>query len=114
MLVDILVSDSFDQSLQQLTPSVQENVFKKVNLLAQNPAHPSLKAHCLHQARGNIWDCYISDSMRLLYEIKDGTLRLWDIGLHTILDTVHLRCFAAHTRFIRKEIGPIVAQCSIA
>jgi superfamily I DNA/RNA helicase/mRNA-degrading endonuclease YafQ of YafQ-DinJ toxin-antitoxin module len=114
MLVDILVSDIFDQSLQQLTPSVQENVFKKVNLLAQNPAHPSLKAHRLHQAKGNIWDCYISDSMRLLYEIKDGTLRLWDIGSHAIVDTVHLRGFAAHTRFSRKEIGPSVAPSSPA
>ncbi|MFL5663833.1 MAG: UvrD-helicase domain-containing protein, partial [Ktedonobacteraceae bacterium] len=105
MLVDILVSDTFDQSLQQLTPSMQENVFKKVKLLAQNPAHPSLNTHRLHKARGNIWDCYISDGMRLLYEIKEGTLRLWDIGSHAIVDTVHLRGFAAHTRFSRKEMG---------
>lgn len=112
MLVDILVSETFDQSLQQLTPSMQENVFKKVKLLAQNPAHRSLNTHRLHKAKGNIWDCYITDSIRLLYEIKDGALRLWDIGSHAIVDTVHLRGFAAHTRFSRKEIGPPVASSS--
>ena len=78
-------------------------VLEKIRLLSENPRHPSLNVHPLHNIKANIWDCYITDKMRLLYENKDGNLLLWDIGEHAIVDRVHLRSFAAHTRFKRME-----------
>jgi len=39
--------------------------------------------------------------MRLLYEIKESNLLLWDVGSHSLVDNVHLRGFAANTRFSR-------------
>ena len=112
MIVDFLMSEAFEQALNRLTLSMHENVFRKLHLLAENPGHPSLNTHRLQSAKANIWDCYITQSVRLLYEIKEGNLHLWDLGPHSIVDNVHLRGFAANTRFRRMEITPETAVTS--
>ncbi len=72
-------------------------VYKKIQFLAENPYHPSLNGHQLNQVRGrNIWDAYISNSERILYELKDGILRLWDLGSHSIVDKAHLHKYSEH------------------
>jgi len=102
MIVDILVSEDFVRMLDSLSFSMRDIVRRKIRLLAENPRHPSLNVHPLHQVKErDIWDCYISDSMRLLYEIEEGKLHVWDLGSHAIVDKVHLRGFASHTRFSR-------------
>jgi superfamily I DNA/RNA helicase/mRNA-degrading endonuclease YafQ of YafQ-DinJ toxin-antitoxin module len=103
MLIDVLTSDSFDQSLSRLPLPMRETVRRKIHLLAENPGHPSLNTHRLHNVKANIWDCYVSESMRLLYEIRDGNLQLWNVGPHSMVDNVRLRGFAANTRFSRME-----------
>ena len=98
--MDILGSEDFVRKLDNLSLSMRENVARKVRLLVENPGHPSLNVHPLHQVKErDIWDCYISDSMRLLYEIEVGNLHLWDLGSHAIVDKVHLRRFGSHTHF---------------
>src|SRR5712692_11977999 len=112
MIVDFLIIYAFEQALNRLTLSMHENVFRKLHLLAENPGHPSLNTHRLQSAKANIWDCYITQSVRLLYEIKEGNLHLWDLGPHSIVDNVHLRGLAANTRFRRMEITPETAVTS--
>jgi len=103
MLVDILTTDTFEHGLSQLPSSMRDIALRKIRLLAENPAHPSLKTHRLKQVKTNIWDCYITESMRLLYEIKNKCLHLWELGPHSIVDNVHLRGFAANTRFNHRD-----------
>ncbi|MEO8956199.1 MAG: 3'-5' exonuclease [Ktedonobacteraceae bacterium] len=103
MLIDVVTSDAFEHGLSQLPLAMRETVIKKVRLLAENPAHPSLKTHRLKLAKGHIWECYITESMRLLYEVKDKCLYLWELGSHAIVDNVRLRGFAANTRFNRRD-----------
>src|SRR5437899_2725594 len=105
MIIEVLISEAFKQALDHHPhPNV---VGRKVRLLAEDPTHPSLKTHRLHQVKDkNIWDCSVTDSERLLYELKDGALYLWDLGSHAVVDKVHLRSFAAHTRFSRLELAP--------
>ncbi len=100
MTMDILVSEDFERALGFLSPSMREIVSRKVRLLVEDPSYPSLQTHRLNQVKSkDIWDCYISDSMRLLYEIKEGCLYLWNLGAHGIVDKVHLREFASHRPF---------------
>ena len=80
MIADVLMSDAFEQSFSRLPFPMRDIVKRKIRLLSENPGHPSLNSHRLHNVKANIWDCYISESMRLLYEIKDNNLQLWDIG----------------------------------
>ena len=105
MIIDIQASEDAEKELQKLSQLGRKRVLEKIGYLVQDPCHPSLNTHRLHLTKidADIWDCYISDSMRLLYEVKDGTLRLWSLGSHAIVDKAHLRSFAAHTRFSRLE-----------
>src|SRR5260370_33603403 len=94
MIVDVLGSEDFVRMLDSLSLSMRDVVFRKVRLLVDNPGHPSLNVHPLHQVKErDIWDCYISDSMRLLYEIVEGNLHIWALGSLAIVDRVHFRRF---------------------
>lgn len=95
MSVKVRMTGNFRQAWKQLTPQMRRIVKNKIDLLVENTGHPSLNTHRIRQAREDIWVCYISNSMRLLYEYKDGTLYLWDLGNHSIVDKVHLRRFAS-------------------
>src|SRR5574340_861899 len=98
--MDILISEEFEQAFKGLSQSMRDNVRRKIQLLAENPAYPSLNTHRLNQIKSkNISDCYISDSMRLLFEAKEDDLYLWDLGSHGIVDKVHLRGFASNRHF---------------
>lgn len=110
MIADVLMSDTFEQSFSRLPLSMRDIVKRKIRLLSENPGHPSLNTHRLHSAKANIWDCYISESMRLLYEIKDNNLQLWDVGPHSLVDNVHLRVFAANTRFSRLDQPAVLSK----
>ncbi len=97
---ELLVSDHFLAGLEQLTSDLQKQTLRKLELLADNPRHPSLNAHQLHGAQGK-WECYITMSHRLIYEPVDEGLRLWNVGSHKIVDRVHQAGFASHTAFRR-------------
>lgn len=104
MAVEILATETVDQALRQLSEPMRKTVLSKIDLLAENPAHPSLQVHKLQKLKADIRECYITANMRLLFDVKDGALRLWDLGSHSIVDHAHLRGFAAHTRFSRMEM----------
>src|SRR5579859_4467238 len=98
----ILVCDEFISALDAFTAEKKRQAWEKIRLLATNPFHNSLNAHRIHNAKG-LWECYVNEGDRIIYEIDAGTLRLWKIGDHSLIDRVHTRSFAAHTRFRRLE-----------
>jgi addiction module RelE/StbE family toxin len=84
----------YQDDYQELERRERKKVAEKIQFLSKNPAHPSLKVHPVKKAKGGkIWECYISDKLRLLYQIKDGILYLLSVGRHIIIDRVHLRRF---------------------
>ncbi|MFY9196430.1 MAG: hypothetical protein WAO25_02920, partial [Bacillota bacterium] len=59
-------------------------VTDKLLLLYKNPGHPSLKVH-LH-TRCSKLEAYISRSDRVIFDMDDGYLNIWDIGPHSVVD----------------------------
>lgn len=98
MAKELIVSDDFLTSLDELTPDLKERALEKIQLLAENPAHPSLNAHKIKKVEGK-WECYINMAYRIIYEPLADVIRLWKIGDHSIIDKVHTLSFAAHTSF---------------
>ncbi|HEX7733703.1 MAG TPA: 3'-5' exonuclease [Ktedonobacteraceae bacterium] len=86
MVDDIRVTQDFDTAFRSLPAQKQAIIKRKVEYLAQNPQHPSLNVHRVKQADGQIWECYIDQGMRLLYEAQQGILRLWYLGGHAIVE----------------------------
>lgn len=99
---EIVISDHFDAALGQLPDGLHQRAQRAMTQLAHNPAHPSLNAHKLHRAPGK-WECYVSDSHRIIFEHGQDELRLWAIGDHAVIDRVHHRTFSPHTPFRRLE-----------
>lgn len=97
---DIVVSDEFLGELDVLNADLKERVVQKIGLLAENPAHPSLNAHKLSRAEGK-WECYVSSSHRLIYDLAGEEIRLWKVGDHSIIDRVQTFTFSPHTAFRR-------------
>jgi mRNA interferase RelE/StbE len=83
---------AFQQNWQQLAPQQQRIVEQKIALLAANPRHPSLHVHRIkRQAADQVWECYVSTTLRLLYQQQQQTLWLLAVGKHALIDTVHVR-----------------------
>ncbi|MGH2560901.1 MAG: 3'-5' exonuclease [Thermomicrobiales bacterium] len=101
---EIVVSDHFDAAFGQMPDALRHRAHRAINQLARNPAHPSLKTHKLYRTPGK-WECYVTDSHRIIYEHESDELRLWAIGDHSVIDRVHHRTFSPHTPFRRLESG---------
>jgi mRNA-degrading endonuclease YafQ of YafQ-DinJ toxin-antitoxin module len=87
----VQTAERFERAWRKLPRNIQHVVQAKVTLLVANPRHPSLHIHQLQRTREAVWVCYISVTYRLLYQRRDATLLLCDIGGHTIVDRAHLR-----------------------
>ena len=95
MALEILTTKSFAQAFKRHPH--RDIVYQKIQFLAENPYHPSLKGHKLNQVKDkNVWDAYISDSERILYEHKGVVLHLWDLGSHSVVDKAHLHVYSEH------------------
>ena len=99
---DIVVSAEFLVELDAAPPDLRQRALRKIELLAENPAHPSLNAHRIHRAPGK-WECYVTKSHRIIYEPVGDQLRLWRVGDHQIIDRVHALSFSPHTLFRRLD-----------
>ena len=91
----VTVTEHFLRDWQTLSPQMQRVVKTKVGLLTSNPRHPSLKVHRLRRLGGAIWECYISNTHRLLYHQKQGQMYLHSLGKHQLIDKCHLRKYQA-------------------
>lgn len=105
------MSRDFDLAFQQLQPQKQEIVRRKIVYLLADPSHSSLNAHRLKQAGEDIWECYIDQGMRLLYEIQQNILRLWYLGGHVIVDRARKLSFNHDAKFLfwQAPVDPLAA-----
>jgi addiction module RelE/StbE family toxin len=72
----------FLKSFACLPVSVQEKIKKQINLLAENPRHPSLQTKPIQGAPG-IYEARVDVDYRMTYERDaDDTLMLRVVGKH--------------------------------
>ncbi len=101
----VMATEDFKRAWRRLTPRMRRIVGRKIDLLTVNPGHPSLHVHRLWRARGDIRTCYITDTARLVFEIRKGILYLWAIGGHTVEDKVDRRSFSPHASFLPLDVA---------
>lgn len=89
MCIHIVFTDEFRQAYEHLPRKMQKIVDEKIVQLRSNPAHPSLRAHKHRQGKAeHLWICYISMRKRLLYQYKDGSIYLRNVGNHNIVERI--------------------------
>lgn len=78
-------SKNFQKQLKKLSCDEQKMVFKKVQLMSQNPFHPSLRTKKVQGIEG-LFECSVNMDIRILWKYEDGNIiLLLDIGHHNIL-----------------------------
>lgn len=101
---DILATKAFLQKLDKYPD--QDSVKKAVRILVVNPAHPSLNVHRYKGVKKGIWECYINDGDRILFEVTKNALHLWYLGHHSMLDRARQFNFTANKTFAQFVISP--------
>jgi len=103
----IVLSSDAMSAFDDMSAELLREAWERIALLAANPVHPhpSLQAHRVKRLANvdDKWECYITMAHRIIYDLTDGTLRVWRIGDHSIVDRVRNLSFAAGTIFRRAQ-----------
>jgi addiction module RelE/StbE family toxin len=77
-------AEYFEKAFRKLSPEIQKKTKKKILLLAENPAHPSLRSKPVKGAPG-IYEASIDMNYRMTYERLPGdVLRLRVVATHDV------------------------------
>jgi mRNA-degrading endonuclease RelE of RelBE toxin-antitoxin system len=75
-------SPRFKKSFRKLPPEIQVKVIKALQLLEENPRHPSLQTKPVHGVHG-IFEARVDQSYRLTYQrLPDDVLFIRVVGKH--------------------------------
>ncbi|MCD8285913.1 MAG: cytotoxin [Clostridia bacterium] len=85
MIYEITYSASLKKHFKDLTETEKNQVKNKVEILAQNPCHPSLRTKRI-QGTDNLFECSVNMDIRIIwYYENDRLIMLIDIEHHDIL-----------------------------
>ena len=75
---------AFIKNLKKLSKNEQKTIARKLELLVQNPFHPSLRTKKV-QSLENVFECSVNTDIRILWTYKgDKIILMLDIGRHDI------------------------------
>jgi len=79
--LNIYFSDLFLESVNRLPVEVKRALKKKLDLLADNPKHPSLRTKKIKGSEG-IFEASINMDIRMTWEFYEDGILLRNIGKH--------------------------------
>ena len=79
--MNIYFSDLFLESVNRLPVEVKKALKKKLDLLADNPKHPSLRTKKIKGSEG-IFEASINMDIRMTWEFYEEGILLCNIGKH--------------------------------
>ncbi len=86
MTYQITFTKRFAKHFQSLTAQEQKQLKKKLQLLSENPMHPSLRTKRI-QGANNLFECSVNMDIRIIWYYEgDKIIILLDVGHHDILD----------------------------
>lgn len=74
-------AERFKAAYRELTPSNQQQAWKAIRLLLENPRHPGLMVKRI-KGTEDIWEARVSRSTRMSFEIHGDLIVLRNIGEH--------------------------------
>jgi mRNA-degrading endonuclease RelE of RelBE toxin-antitoxin system len=77
----IYFSDLFLESVEQLSDDVKKALKKKLDIMANNPKHPSLRTKKI-KGHENIFEASITMGIRMTWEYFEDGILLRNIGEH--------------------------------
>ena len=77
-------TSNFDEHFANKPKKLQDITRRKITLLANYPAHPSLRVHRI-EGTFRVWEAYIDMGHRLTFEYSEGRIVLRNNNGHEIL-----------------------------
>ena len=77
----IIITDRFNKAYQQLSTEIQSKVKKAIQLLAENPHHPSLRTHKI-QGVSYIYEGRIDQKYRFTFQLEGEDKILRNVDNH--------------------------------
>jgi addiction module RelE/StbE family toxin len=88
MAYRITYSNRFAKHYKKLTSSEKKQIKTKVEMLSENPLHPSLRTKRI-QGTDDLFECSVNMDIRIIWYYEgDELIMLLDVGHHDILDRV--------------------------
>lgn len=85
MAYQFTYTDRFKKHFKTLTVQEKNQLENKLNLLAENPMHPSLRTKRI-QGTANLFECSVNMDIRIIWFYEgDEMIILIDVGHHDIL-----------------------------
>ena len=85
MAYQITFTDRFKKSYKTMTENEKKQILKKLNLLAADPMHPSLRTKRI-QGASDLFECSVNMDIRIIWYYEgDKIIILLDVGHHDIL-----------------------------
>ena len=86
MQYKITYTKRFEKHFKKLSSVEKKQIKRKVELLADNPLHPSLRTKRI-QATDDLFECSVNMDIRIIWCFEgDELIFLLDVGHHAVLD----------------------------
>lgn len=79
---ELVVSPRFLTAASTLSKDLKAALIKTLMLLAQDVRHPGLQCKKVQGRSGSVYECRVDQKVRLIYDISDGKIRCWYVGIH--------------------------------
>ena len=85
MAFELSYTDRFEKNYNKLSKIEKKQIINKLALLAENPAHPSLRSKRI-QGTDDLFECSVNMDIRIVWYYEgDKLIILLDVGHHDIL-----------------------------
>lgn len=86
MAYQFTFTDRFEKHFKTLTIQEKNQLMKKLELLAENPTHPSLRTKRI-QGTTNMYECSVNMDIRVIWHYENNKMIiLADVGHHDVLN----------------------------
>jgi mRNA-degrading endonuclease RelE of RelBE toxin-antitoxin system len=80
-MYDIYFGKTFKKNFKKIDPILQRLVLDKINILKDNPDHPSLRTELLYKG---VWASSVNMGIRIIWRLNGNTVRMINVGKHDI------------------------------
>jgi mRNA interferase YafQ len=85
MQLDIQYTARFLRSLKKMQPTLQEDVYEKVEQFADVDRHKALKVHKLKGQLKHVYSFSVNYNVRIIFQYETNTIAsLLDVGTHDV------------------------------
>lgn len=78
----VIYSDNFKSNVEKLSIQEKRQLKKKLEIMIDNPRHPSLRTKKLKGRNNNIFEASINMNIRMTWEYIENGILLRNIGEH--------------------------------